>query len=90
MELLNITIWDVDGVRANNIQKRLYDAMKKHHVFGVVNIMSEPPLIGRMNLMNRIPVLEVENFFWHLHPGKAFSEKDCHDFIELMIDRYRV
>lgn len=87
MKGLKITIWDLDTQRIAHIEKKLYEAMRECGVKGMVASQSEPPLVSRMNLANRIPVLEVEGLFWMQEPGKEFDKTDCLEFIHIILEK---
>ena len=56
-------------------------------VKGTVVSQSEPPLVSRMNLTNRIPVLEVDGLFWSQQPGKEFDKKSCVELIQIIMEK---
>lgn len=87
MKTLKITIWDLDARRIASIERKLYEAMKEYGVKGVVVSQSEPPLVSRMNLTGRIPVLEVEGLFWSQRPGIEFDKASCSEFIRIIMEK---
>lgn len=82
-----ITIWDLDAKRIAHMEKKLYEAMRECGVKGIVDSQSEPPLVFRMNLANRIPVLEVEGLFWMWEPGKEFDQTACRELIHIILEK---
>lgn len=84
---LNITLWDLDTNRIADINRNLHTALKKSGLKGTITIMSEPPLISRMNLTHRIPVLEIDGEYWTLRAGEGISEKDCMRLFSLLAQR---
>ena len=87
MKTLKITIWDLEARRIASIERKLYEAMKEYGIRGVVVSQSEPPLVSRMNLTGRIPVLEVGGLFWSQQPGKEFDKAACAEFIKIIMEK---
>lgn len=79
--LLKITIWDNDVDRMAAIDQNLYLAMKELNLRGTVDRISEPPLLARENLLNRVPVLEIEDRYWSLKPGRTISQSECRQLL---------
>lgn len=75
--VFNITIWDTHAGRIAEIERNLISAMKKAGVRVSVDSQSEPPMVSRMNLLHRVPTLEVDGMFWTLEPGQVISEESC-------------
>jgi hypothetical protein len=75
--VLQIIIWDNDKQRIAEIDKNLHVALNELKLKALILSNSEPPSIARENLLNRLPVLEIEGRYWSMRPGSAFSKKDC-------------
>lgn len=75
--MMQIIIWDNEADRIAEIDKNLHLALKQLSVRAIVTINSEPPLIAREQLLERMPVIEIYGKYWSLKPGKAFSKKEC-------------
>ncbi len=75
--MLRITIWDNDAARAAEIDRNLHTALSDLGVDALVLLNSEPPLLARENLLQRVPVLEIAGKYWSKTPGKSFSIQDC-------------
>lgn len=82
--VFNITIWDTHAGRIAEIERNLLSAMKRVGVRVVVDSQSEPPMISRMNLLHRIPTLEVDGMFWTLEPGETISEESCVQLLTML------
>lgn len=74
---LDITIWDSSAERLIEIDKNLTLAAREESISIKLSIMSEIPLLGRNNLLGRIPVLQIQNRQWTLRPREAFSVEEC-------------
>lgn len=85
MKNLKITLWDLDAGRIADIERNLYEAMREYGVKGSVSSQSEPPLVSRMNLGNRVPALEVDGLFWTLEGGRECDARACREFIRLLL-----
>ncbi|MHB1414935.1 MAG: hypothetical protein ACYC1C_06750 [Chloroflexota bacterium] len=68
-----IIIWEssVETIRACEIA--VYHALKELGLKAQVTVNSEPPLISRNQLWDRLPVLEIQGLRWSLHPGEPFT-----------------
>ena len=68
-----IIIWEsnVETIRA--CETAVHQALKELGLKARVTINSEPPLISRNQLWERLPVLELRDQRWSLHPGRAFT-----------------
>lgn len=51
----------------------IYQAMKKLGLKARLTVNAETPLISRNHLWSRLPVLEIRNQLWSLHPGQPFT-----------------
>ena len=78
---MDITLWDRDATRIADIEKNLRSAMKKLSMQGHIAIMSEPPLLNRMGLINRVPLLEINGMYWSLHVEETIPEADIIDLL---------
>ena len=85
--VFNITIWDTHAGRIAEIERNLLAAMKRAGVRVVVDSQSEPPMVSRMNLLHRVPTLEVDGLFWTLEPGETISEESCLQLLTVLKDR---
>ncbi len=74
---MEITIWDLDPNRIADINKNLRMALKDVGIRASIVIMSEPPLISRMNLTHRVPLLEIDGNYWSLPPGEPITRHAC-------------
>ncbi|MBP3731506.1 MAG: hypothetical protein J6I40_08570 [Mailhella sp.] len=81
---IEISIWDNDTERIRTIEGNLARAMRSLNLKGVVKIISEPPLISRENLLNRVPVLEIQDKYWSLKPQAVITEDQCRDLLTLV------
>ena len=70
-----IIIWEVNVETARACESAAYQALKELGLKGTVIINSEPPLISRNKLWERLPVLEIRGQHWSLKPGRAFSKE---------------
>lgn len=86
MNDVKITIWDLEAKRIARIEKKLYEAMRECGVKGTVASQSEPPLLSRMNLTNRVPALEVDGLFWTQDPGKEFDKAACLELVRIILE----
>ncbi len=86
MKDIRITIWDLDATRIQNIEKKLYEAMRECGVKGLVTSQSEPPLVSRMNLANSVPALEVDGLFWTQEPGREFDREACRELVHILLE----
>lgn len=87
MKFLKITIWDSDAARIAGIERKLYAAMKECGAKGRVDSMSEPPLLARMNLTCRVPVLEADGMYWSREPMREFSQAACTKLVRMLLAR---
>lgn len=76
-----ISIWDNDAGRIRTIEANLYNAMRSLGIKGVVKIISEPPLLSREGLLNRVPVLEIMDKYWSLAPQTVITEEQCRELL---------
>ena len=71
-----IILWESEGETIRTCQLAVYEALKELGLKAIVTVNSEPPLIGRMQLWGRLPVLEIRGLHWSLRPGCAFRAED--------------
>lgn len=71
-----IILWESEGETIRTCQLAVHEALKELGLKAIVTVNSEPPLIGRMQLWGRLPVLEIRGLYWSLRPGCAFRAKD--------------
>ena len=62
--MLHITLWDNDIERIHKLDTALHQALRNRGLKARVDIMSEPPLLARMGLLNTLPVLEINGLYW--------------------------
>lgn len=79
--MLKIVIWDEDGPRSNAISVNLHKALKHLNMKAHVACQSEPPLISRMLLTGRTPLLEIQQQYWSCGEDTIFS---CEQLINLL------
>lgn len=70
-----IVIWDTNARRASEISRNFGLAMQRTGIRHDLEIMSEPPLVARMGLSGRLPVLEVDGMLWNWKIGEGISEE---------------
>lgn len=68
-----ILIWESNVERIRACESAVYQALKELGLKARVTVNSEPPLISRNQLWERLPVLEIQGLRWSLHPGRAFT-----------------
>lgn len=73
VEILEITLWECNSNIIRACEIALYEALKKIGLKAVITVNSEPPLIARNQLWDRLPVLEIQGLYFSLHPGRPFS-----------------
>jgi hypothetical protein len=83
--MMQIIIWDNEVDRISEIDKNLHLALKELHVRAIVTINPEPPSIAREQLLQRLPVIEINEKYWSLKPGKAFSKRECISLLRQII-----
>jgi len=79
-----ITIWDVNANRIAEISENLLRAMQSVGSRYDLEIMSEPPLISRMGLLDRLPSFEVDGMYWTLKPGETVTQKEAEQLIRIL------
>ena len=84
---MDITLWDRDATRISDIERNLRSAMKKLAIEGHITIMSEPPLLNRMGVLHRVPLLEIDSMYWSLHVEETIPEKDIIDLLAALVRR---
>jgi hypothetical protein len=70
-----IIIWEVSPERIRACECAVFEAFRELGFKGSVVVNSEPPLISRNALWERLPVLEIRGQYWSLIPGRAFSKE---------------
>ena len=81
---IEITIWDNDLKRIRAIERNVALAMRSLNLKGAVKIISEPPLLSREKLLNRVPVLEINDHYWSLKPQTEISESQCRELLSFI------
>jgi len=71
-----IILWESDVNIINPSVDAIHKALKGLGIKATVIINSEPPLISRNQLWDRLPVIELRGLRWSLHPGTAFAETE--------------
>ncbi len=84
---MEIILWDLDLNRVAEISRNLRLALKEADMKANLIIMSEPPLISRMNLTHRVPILEIEGEYWSLRPGETITKKQCSQLLNILSRR---
>ncbi len=74
---MEISIWDIKPERIAEINKNLRAALYEAGMKANIMIMSEPPLVARMNLTEKVPLLEIDGMYWSLKPGETISQSAC-------------
>lgn len=85
---LDICIWDLDSERIANLDKKIRISLTKLKLQAHLHSNVEPPLVARMNLTARVPVLEINGVFWGQTPGKEFSQEACERLLSLAAQQY--
>ena len=81
---IEITIWDNDTERIRAIEGNVTRALRSLGMKGIVKIISEPPLISRESLLDRVPVLEILDRYWSLKPQSVITEDQCRDLLSII------
>ena len=68
-----IVIWETNAERIRACETAVSQALRELGLKGTVMVNSEPPLISRNRLWERLPVLEIRGQHWSLHPGEPFT-----------------
>lgn len=82
-----VTIWDTSPARIAAIERNLIAASKRAGVRVDIDSQSEPPMVSRMNLMHRVPTLEIGGMFWTLVPGEVIAEDACAQLLTMIRKR---
>ena len=82
--IIEISIWDNDGERIRQIECNLFRALRSLGLKGTVKIISEPPLLSRENLLQRVPVLEIQDKYWSLKPQTVITEEQCRALLNFL------
>jgi thioredoxin 1 len=83
-----IILWESKGETILACQLAVHEALKELGLKAIVTVNSEPPLIGRNQLWERLPVLEIRGLYWSLHPGCAFRAEDLKPlFTRIFLDQ---
>lgn len=77
MEPLRIVIWDDEPERLRAAEAELKHALRELCLEGEIASQCEPPLLARMGLTGRTPVLEIDGQYWHLGPGRTPDRRSC-------------
>jgi len=68
-----IILWESNGEIIRACEAATYQALKALGLKAIVIVNSEPPLISRNQLWERLPVLEIRGLRWSLRPGQPFT-----------------
>ena len=68
-----IILWESNGETIRACELAVYQALKALGLKATVTVNSEPPLISRNQLWERLPVLEIRGLRWSLRPGQPFT-----------------
>jgi hypothetical protein len=68
-----IIIWASDVETIHACETAACEALKQVGVRATILINSEPPLIARNQLFERLPVVEIRGMRWSLRPGQPFT-----------------
>lgn len=82
---IDITVYDLVPERLAQIEENLKSALKQLGIKGDIYLISEPPLISRMNIYHRIPVLEIDDQYWSKNFYEAVSKQDCIELLKAII-----
>jgi len=78
---LSITIWDNNAARMAEIDHNIHLVLRELKLKGIVNSISEPPLLARENLLNRVPVLEIEEKYWSLKANTVIGQTEIKNLL---------
>lgn len=70
---LEVVILDSDLQRMNLCEKSALKALKEANLKGVVTKVCEPPYLARMDVMGRLPALEIDGMIWSRPSKEAFG-----------------
>lgn len=70
-----IVIWEVNASIISACELAVTQALKELKLKKLVMVNSEPPLISRNKLNDRLPVLEIRGQYWRLIPGRPFTKE---------------
>ena len=71
-----IILWESNGEIIRACLTSVHEALNELGLKATVTVNSEPPLIGRNKLWERLPVLEIRGLHFSLRPGCAFKTED--------------
>lgn len=70
-----IIIWETKAETIRACEYAVLQALKELGLKGTIVVNSEPPLISRNQLWERLPVLEIRGQHWSLRPSKSFTKE---------------
>ncbi len=76
-----IIVWDIDTARIMKIHANLTEALNKYGARALITCNSEPPLLSRMQILNKVPLIEIDGLYWSL---KADSEPSAEKLLALL------
>lgn len=71
--MLTITIIDHDLDRINTCEASIRGALRQLQIQASVTQVSEPPFLARLNMWDRLPVLEIQGNYWSRPGNKPFT-----------------
>ncbi len=74
-QMEEIILWEVSAETIRACELAAVEALRELGLKGRVSVNSEPPLISRNELWERLPVLEIRGQYWSLTPGRPFSKE---------------
>ena len=83
--MVRITIWDTNAERIAEIDRNLHLAMQELGIKGATRSISEPPLLARESLLDRVPVLEIAGRHWSLTPNTTITQKLCRELLRMLL-----
>lgn len=78
---IDIAIWDSEAERLHAIERNLRLGHAQSGSERRLSCQSEPPLLGRMGLTGRVPVLEIDGLYWSRGQGREFSPQECEELL---------
>ena len=86
MKCRSLILWDHNTERIAEISANLRKVMQVNRIEGTIRVMSEPPLLARMGVLHRVPILEIDGVQWTLVPNCTISEEDCQNLLHMLKD----
>lgn len=86
MKCHSLILWDHNTERIAEISANIRKVMQEKGIEGTIRVMSEPPLLARMGVLHRVPILEIDGVQWALVPNCTISEEDCRNLLKILED----